>query len=403
MKRRLIKLLLILFLIVIVIALLWQGDGYLLIAWGTMTIEMTLWVAAIALFALWWGISAIKWLLTSSLDLARYFRELFLFGSVERAQKRAATGMVNFLMGDWFEGRKKLVRTVTKVEYPLAHYIAAARCCFEMGDETEAFSLLDQARVEIDSELPVSLIKARMLLEKGRADKALEIIKPLQIKMPRHAAILDLLHHVYLAQENWHALRDLFPHLRKAKALSNQEVEELEIKLAMQSLRQASADSQKMLVANRLSHLQSVWSDFARWVQRSPQVVYSYAQALVENRLDDEAEVILRKSLSSHWHKASVDLYGRLQVVEVYRQLKTLESWLAEHDKDAVLLLAIGRNYLRHQQFDLAREYFNRSLIAQKSLDALLEMARLLEHLGDHKRSAEYYEQTLSLAQAHLQ
>ncbi len=402
MKRRLFKALLLLVILAILIALLWQGDGYLLIAYGTFTVEMTLWVAAITLVLIWLAIKAVKWLLSGSVELARYFRELFLFGSVERAQKRAATGMVNFLMGDWFEGRKKLVRTVTKVEYPLANYIAAARCCFEMGDETEAFRLLDQARAESDSELPVSLIKARMLLEKGKVDKALEIIKPLQISMPRHAAILDLLHHVYLAQENWVALRDLFPHLRKAKVLSNQEVEELEVKLAIESLKVASLDSQKMLVANRLSHLQSVWSGFARWVQKNPQVVYGYAQALVENRLDDEAEIILRKSLSSHWHRASVDLYGRLQVVEVHRQLKTLESWKSEHERDAVLLLAIGRNYLRHQQFDLARDYFNRSILAQKTLDALLEMARLLEHLGDHKRSAEYYEQTLSLAQTPL-
>ncbi len=402
MKRRMFKALLWLLFFAIVIALLWQGDGYLLIAYGTVTVEMTLWVAAIALCLVWLAIRSIKWLLTGSLGLARYFQELFLFGSVERAQKRAANGMVNFLMGDWLEGRKKLVRTVTKVEYPLANYIAAARCCFEMGDESEAFRLLDQAKTETDSELPVSLIKARMLLEKGKADKALEIIKPLQINMPRHAAVLDLLHHIYLAQENWAALRDLFPQLRKAKVLSNQEVEALEIKLAIESLRLASVDSQKMLVANRLSHLRSVWSDLARWVQRNPQVVYGYAKALVENRLDDEAEVILRKSLASHWHKASVDLYGRLQVVEVYRQLKTLESWKNEHENDAVLLLAIGRNYLRHQQFELARDYFNRSIIVQKSLDALLEMARLLEQLGDHKRSSEYYEQTLSLAQTSL-
>jgi HemY protein len=400
MKRRIIKAVIYLLIIAILVALLWQGDGYLLIAYGTKTVEMTLWMAAIFVVAILFAIWAVKRVLAGSVELARYLRELFLFGSVERAQKRAASGMVNFLIGDWLEGRKKLVRTVSKVEYPLANYIAAARCCFEMGDESEAFRLLDQAKKENESELPISLIKARMLLAKGKADEALVILKPLQISMPQHAAVLDVLHHVYFAQANWAALRDLFPQLRKAKVLSNQEVEELEIKLAIESLKSASVECQKLLVANRLPHLQLVWGGFARAVQKNPQVVYCYAQALVENKLDEEAEVILRKSVSNHWHRASVDLYGRLQIIEVYRQLKTLESWQSDHANDAVLLLALGRIHLRHQQRELARDFFNRSIVAQKSLDALLEMARLLEQMGDHKRSAEYYEQTLSLAQS---
>jgi len=398
MKRRLLKLFLFLLFVAAVVVLLWQGDGYLLIAYGTKTIEMTLWIAAIAIFILWFAIWTLKKFFRGSIGLAQYLRDLFMFGSVERAQKRAASGMVNFLIGDWFEGRKKLVRTLAKVEYPLANYIAAARCSFEMGDEGEAFRLLDQAARETESELPIALVKARMLLAKGKAEHALAILKPLHIRLPRNAAVLDVLHHVYLAQENWAALRELFPDLRKAKVLSNQEVEDLEIKLAIEALHIASISCQKLLQANRLPHLQLVWNSLARKVQKNAHLVYVYAQALVENRLDEEAEIILRKSLSSYWHKASVDLYGRLQVVEVHRQLKTLEYWQKEHLDDAVLLLALGRMHLRLKQREQAREFFNRSLIARKSLDALLEMARLLEQMGDHKRSAEYYEQTLSLA-----
>jgi HemY protein len=400
MKILIFKILFFLALYAAVAAFLVWGDAYLLIAYHTYTVDGSMLGAVNILIFIGVSLWVIKRIFFYSFDLARNLRELFMFGSVERAQKRAASGMVNFLIGDWLEGRKKLVRTVSKVEYPLANYIAAARCCFEMGDESEAFRLLDQARKEPESELPISLIKARMLLVKGKADEALVILKPLQISLPKHAAILDVLHHVYFAQENWAALRDLFPQLRKAKVLSNQEVEELEIKLAIESLKSASVECQKLLVANRLPHLQLVWGGFTRAVQKNPQVVYCYAQALVENKLDEEAEVVLRKSVSNHWHRASVDLYGRLQIIEVYRQLKTLESWQGEHQNDAVLLLAIGRIHLRHQQRELARDFFNRSILAQKSLDALLEMARLLEQMGDHKRSAEYYEQTLSLAQS---
>src|SRR5690606_29380873 len=129
----------------------------LLIAYGTKTIEMTLWVAAFIAVLIYLAFWFVRKLMLGGAEMARRFREMFLFGSVERAQKRAATGMVDYLTGDWLEARKKLVRTLDKVEYPLANYIAAARSSFEMGDEAESDNILDKALTLANSELPVAL------------------------------------------------------------------------------------------------------------------------------------------------------------------------------------------------------------------------------------------------------
>ena len=90
MRRRLIKAILFLLFIAVLFFLLWRGDGYLLIAYGTKTIEMTLWVAAFALVILYLAVWAFRKVLLGGAEMARRFREIFLFGSVERAQKRAA-------------------------------------------------------------------------------------------------------------------------------------------------------------------------------------------------------------------------------------------------------------------------------------------------------------------------
>ena len=398
MRRRLLKAIFFVLIAVGLVFLLWRGDGYLLIAYGTKTIEMTLWVAALVVVLIYTGVWFIRKLMLGGVEMARRFREIFLFGSVERAQKRAATGMVDYLTGDWLEARKKLVRTLDKVEYPLANYIAAARSSFEMGDEAEADNILDKALTLAHSELPVALTRARLHVQSGRYEEAIAILKPIDIKMPRQAAVLDLMHHIYIAQKNWRALEELFPVMRKAKVLSNVEFEALEVLLASEKMAALASESKSLLIAERLPALQKLWKSFPRSVQRSPKVVTAYAQALAENYQDQEAEVIVRKALGNQWYDPLVALYGRLQVKEIHTQIRTVESWLKSKPQDAMLLLTMGRLMERNQQWELAREYFQRSLNQKQDLETTAELARLMTKLGDHKKSAEYYQQSLLLA-----
>jgi len=398
MKRRLFKALFFVLLACVLVFLLWRGDGYLLIAYGTKTIEMTLWVAALFVVGIYVALWLVRKLMLGGVEMARRFREIFLFGSVERAQKRAANGMVDYLTGDWLEARKKLVRTLDKVEYPLANYIAAARSSFEMGDEAEADNILDKALALAHSELPIALTRARLHVQSGRHEQAIAILKPIDIKMPRQAAVLDLMHHIYIDQKNWRALEEMFPAMRKAKVLSNVEFEALEVLLACEKMKAHSEQSKSLLIAERLPALQTMWKSFSRSVQKLPAVVTAYAQALTENYQDQEAEVIVRKALANNWYEPLVSLYGRLQVKEVHGQMRTVEAWLKTKPQDPALLLTMGRLMLRNQQWELAREYFQRSLNQQQNVEATVELARLMEKLGDHKKSADYYQQSLLLA-----
>lgn len=399
MKRRLLGIFLFVLVVAALLFLLAQGDGYLLIAFGTKTIEMTLWMAAMMALLLYGGYWLAKQLLAGGLEIARRFREIFLFGSVERAQKRAASGMVDYLTGDWVEARKKLVRTFEKIEFPLPNYLAAARSSFEMGDEEEAERLLELARKNPNSELPVALTRARLQLQAGRYEQALAIIKPIELAQPRLPAVLDLLHQIYLAQNNWRALQELFPSMRKAKVLSAPELQQLETRLAVEQLREAGQQAQQKLIAERLPFLQAQWSALARSQQKTPAVVYAYAQALANNYHDQEAESLVRKSINSDWYAPLVNLYGRLQVKEVRGQLRMAEGWLKEHSDDPQLLLCLGRLLLRLEQWEGARDYLQRSMKAQPQVETAMELAALMEKFGDHKASADYYRQSLQLVE----
>lgn len=398
MKRRLFKLFLILLIAAGIAFLLVRGDGYLLIAYGTKTIEMTLWVAALLVAGIMLFFWFARQLLRGGVEMARRLREIFFFGSVERAQKRAATGMVDYLTGDWFEARKKLLRTLDKVEYPLANYLAAARASFEMGEQKEAEELLEKALSFPHSELAVALTRARLMVQAGRHDDAVALLKPIELRMPRQPAVLDLMHHIYMAQKNWRALSDLLPALRKAKVLSVQEAETLDQLLAVEKLRELGDTTKSQLIAERLPALQSAWKSLSRSAQRDPVVVTAYVRALAENYQDQEAEVVARKALNTTWHGPLIALYGRLQVKDLQPLIRHVENWLRDRPSDATLLLAAAHLYERNHQLETAREFYQRSLNQQSSIEALSDLAQLMIQLGDHKKSAELYQQSVALS-----
>jgi HemY protein len=124
-----------------------------------------------------------------------------------------------------------------------------------------------------------------------------------------------------------------------------------------------------------------------------------YAESLATHYQDQDAEVLVRKALNNEWHDSLVNLYGRLQVKEIHSQIRTLEGWLKQKPQDATLLLSMGRVMLRNQQWELARDYFQRSMNLQASVETTMEMARLMEKMGDHKKSSDLYQQGLLLAE----
>lgn len=399
MKRRLFSLVVVILLASALVFLLAQGDGYLLIAYGNKTVEMTLWIAAILVLGFIGALWLLKKLLVGSRHLARRFQEIFMFGGVERVQKRANNGMVDFFNGDWPEARKKLVRSIERVEFSLPFYLAAARSSFEMGDSQEAERILSMAKKVPDSDVAIALMRARIFLQQGDAEKAQSIITPIYLANPKYPAVLDVLHHIYDAQQNWGALQTIFPELRRARVLSQPELNKLESRLAIEQLKELGTKVQQKLIAERLPFIEQVWKSFSKQQQHMPDVVNAYANILMQNYQDQIAEPIVRRALNEHWYAPLVNTYGRMEVKEIRNQIRVAEMWLNTHPNDPELLLALARMMERVNQMDTAKEYCLKSLRIAKNPEVAIELAHILEKFGDHKASADAYRQSLALVQ----
>ena len=285
--------------------------GYVLVILGQKTVETSLWFACFAALA----VAVIWWLLQRfvhvSFSLAQRLTDFFVFGSTERASKRAASGLIDFLSGDWMQARRKLLRTATKVESPLVNYLAAARASYELGDYEDALKILDDAQKKYPHfSIPIGVAQAKMEIFNGRYDQAKIILVGLQQKYPKSPIVINSLRELYEARKDWLALSEILPQVKKFKLCSVADTLDIESTVVSGQLRLAGDFAARVALGERLAILRRAWGKVPGYQQRLPQVIATYAQVLIDNMQDQEAETILRKSLSRSWDDALVDLYG---------------------------------------------------------------------------------------------
>lgn len=398
MKKAIVFALLGIFLLIWGFGFVLPDAGYVLVILGQKTVETSLWFACFAVVALAFAWFLFRRFVRVSWNLAQRVSDFFVFGSFERASKRAASGMVDLLAGDWLQARKKLLRTASKVESPLVNYLAAARASFELGDAEDALKILHDAQKQFPTfAVPIGAAQAKMELQQGRVEQARLLLVALQQKDPKNPQVLAGLAQVYIARNDWLGLSDLLPQLKKSKVMAAADLHNVEVSLQSGLLKQAAELSERHPAIERLAILRRAFGKVPSYLQRTAPVVAAYAKALMHIGADDEAESLLRKTLAKSWDDSLTDLYGLLRVTDVGDAIKTAESWLKYYPQNAALLRALGRLSLRNQLWGLARDYFQRSLAVKRDAETYAELARLLGNLGDPTQSLANYQAAIQL------
>lgn len=374
--------------------LLQAYPGFVMVAVGTYTLTMNLWLTLV-LIAVLAVLGVVCWRLLgkSVRGLAGVTR--FLPGS-RRARKLTSRGLVDFIEGNWKQGRRRLVRAAPNSEMPLVNLLAAARCAYELGADEDAMTLLHRAeQVGPESGLAVALTQARMQIHNKKFEQAAASLQRARQQAPRHPVVLDLLAMVYEALGDWRGLQQIMPDLRRIQLLSEAEMTRLNTWVSQQHLRQlAEAVTPPQAVETRKA-LQRRWKQLAPELQQDVTLLQIYLNGLRRGGDDNLAERALRDSLSAQWSPEGILLYGELCSSDPARQLLKAEQWLSARPSSPELLLTLGRLSLRNQLWGKARDYFENSLRIQRRPDTCAELARLLASLGETQRSAEVYQQGL--------
>lgn len=399
MRRIFILVLVALLLGVGVVAVIETDPGYVLVAYGSYTVETSLWVGILLLtlftLAIYGVIRLVRRLLGKNNSLTSW-----LGSRRSRAAARLTTrGLISFIEGNWSRARRQLLRGARNNDAPMINYLMAARSSYRLNDADKMHEYLGAAEdAESEAGIAVELTQAELKLHAGAYEQALATLVRARRNAGRHPHVLDLLHRAYYGLEDWEELAALLPELKKYKVLSPKQLEELDREVCTQSL----AASVTRGNGDPADSLQQAWQKMPAPMKQDPELVYSYVQLLADNSGSEAAEKVILRNLKQSWDSRLVRLYGLLENDNAAKRLAQAESWLPEHSQDAQLLISLGRMCAKEKLWGKARDYFESAYRLEHTSEICAELGRLINALGEPKVAAAYYREGLTLSESDL-
>ena len=376
-------------------ALVSLDAGYVLLSWNLHTLETSLWVFI--------GLMLVVMLLMYM--LLRF--SLLLLGSDwrfnewrrqrrnQRARRQTTRGLLSLAQGQWRRAERLLTLSADDSDTPLINYLAAARAAYEQGKMEAADEWLKAASQSTKgAELAVGLTQAELLNSRGQKEQALAVLLRLRQKHPKHAYLLKLLVKTYLDLQDWVALHELLPLLRKATKIPADKIKELEENVHLQLLERA-VRGHGQRPGEGVAELKRLYQDIPRQLRYSLPITRRYIELLIEQHEETLAEHELRNALKYVWHDELISLYGTLKGEDASRQLLFAEQQLQERPNDPQLLLLLGRLALRLNKLDKAQEYLETGLRIKCLPELHAEMGKVLLAEGDESRACEHFQLAL--------
>ena len=305
-----------------------------------------------------------------------------------RSGQKLTRGMIAVAEGKLARGEKMLARAASTSDSPLFNYLQAARAAHLQGRDERRDEWLRLAYAETpEASNAVLLTQAEFQLDRGQYEQALATLRRLEEDSKNHAHALALMGRLYYRLEDWSALAELLPRLRKNTNLAPETLDKWTIRVHAEAL-DTAAD---------VEILDEAWKAVARKHRNDVGLLESYYRGLMRNGMHDRAEKELAAALRANWRSPLVALFGLVEATDTTKQLKRAEGWLKNHGEDPDLLLAAARLCLRNELWGKARSYLETVISMRPTPEAYREYGSLLTEMGEADAAADAYRDGLGM------
>lgn len=374
-----------------------DDPGFVMVKYADFTIETTLAFAIVAVIVMVviihfsWKVIRSIWRVPRSVKRQSEKRRF------EKSRRLLNQGLIDLAEGRFEQAENNLIKLVDYSETPLIHYLVAARAAQLQGKYDERDRYLKAAHeAQPRAEVAIGVTQAELQLAHQQTEQSLATLTHLRSIAPRHDYIAMLLARAYYELEDWQALVDLLPEVRKKKLITERRLKKMEASAYKGMLNKAAAKA-------NVEALEKSWSKIPRAQQAEPELLLHYLNVINNNGLTiNSAGSLAVRALDNKWDNSLIDAYGKLNMGDVNAQLKQAEKWLTDYGHNECLLLALGRICMRARLWGKAQGYLEASIGIKPTPDSCLALAELFQkHLKESDKAAQYYQKGLELSLKH--
>ena len=364
-----------------------EDPGYVLVSYGTTTLETSLWFAAICLMVLVLAVYLVAFVVRRIARGGFVLSDWLRWRRVSRSRNRSLQGLMLAAEGRWQEAEQAFLDSAEGVDTPLVNYLGAARAANERHRFERRDEILERAREATpEAAFAVELVRAELQQTAGQWRLSIATLDALRQRAPRHPLVLQRLFAANEALGDWDAVAELAPALPRNADPDTQGID-------VATWRARLAKSRDSVDASE--HARRAWKAMPRRLRVDEGLLLDYVDILAASA-PQEAEAVLRRSLKKDWHDAWVCRYGRIEGDRT-RQLETAKSWLKHRPDDPSVLLTLGRLSRAEGDLAAAMDYLQTSLAGREDADTLEELGLLLAANGDTDAAHDYFRRALAL------
>lgn len=371
--------------------LLRDDPGYVFLGYGPWSVETSLAVFAVFLLLAFTLVYIAIRSLIGMLRMPRRYKQARSHRTKQRAARGLTQGLIDLAEGRWERAERLLVRDAPESETALLHYLGAARAAQQQGAHERRDAYLKRAiESNPQADIAVSLTQAELQLSHRQTERALASLSRLRNLAPKHDYVLRLLAKLYLDMEDWQHLLELLPELGRKNLFDEEQLRTMQLATWHGLLKAGEKHT--------LEELQKRWDALPKQAREHEDLLHAYSERLIFFNAEQRAEPLLRAALNRRWSSKLARMYGLLHTEDAAKQLDFAEAWLKNHGRDPMLLLSLGRLCKRRSLWGKARIYLESSLGSSDLAETHLELAELLDSLGEKDSAMKHYQQGLTLA-----
>ena len=367
--------------------LLAGNKGYVLIAIGDYTIEMTVISAGILALLLYGVLWCTERLLLRLFHIKGSTRRWFSERRRRKARERTVAGTLALAEGQFQQAETLMRKSAPDSDQALLNYLSAAEAAQAQGQTERRDAYLQQAAEQHPrASLAVSLIRARLLLRQKQYSEAETLLQSLDQVHPQHAVIQQLLKECYLALGHWSQLLALLPQLSKRKQLSADELQQLQQQIYPPLFTERAASAGR-------DGVMALWQELPRALRQDATTQAAAAMALIGLGDEVQAQEILLDGVRRSPSPSLLAVVPQLQqpAPKLLAQLQKSEQ---SAEPSADLLQAIGILLLRQREMEQAQAYLERAVALQPQATAYRALAELMEQQRLFEKANFYYRQS---------
>tara|TARA_B100000767_G_scaffold175494_1_gene163989 strand:+ start:267 stop:1466 length:1200 start_codon:yes stop_codon:yes gene_type:complete len=369
--------------------------GYVLLAWGDTSVEMSVWVLLLIIVLVFAAMSlTIRFIIALNLP----FRVLGSWqetSRIKRMQLQTRHGLLALADGQNVRAEKKFAELAPTTTQPIVVLPALATAMGRQGKIAEAQEVLNKLVVEFPgAQQLVHLKLAEISLYQGDDQAALKALQSLHQLNPQHAEANQMLLDLLQRLQMWPQLIDLLQKVGSYNQLSTEQLAQQQ-QLAYGRAFSASRRQEGSAAKSSLDQLQALWNKAPKNITgHGPSIIgYAKAMARIEGDSVTNTEAFIEQTLKLHWIDELVLEYAHLPLTDLQKSLIKAEAWQANAQQSAALQLTLGRLCRHLELWGKAQDYLQASITLQASKEAHAEMARLQHKMGHIEVAIEHYRQ----------